>query len=116
MAQRAVARPFDERHLDHEPRAEPEQGFHVLRRDALAPMAGLAVGQIDERTSFHFEADHAFHDVAPAARRQSGAYLTRVVELPALVIADEERLERRPARLESADDELLAPVEFHFYP
>ena len=51
MAQQAVARPFHERHLGDDPRLDPPKRRHVLRCNALAPMARFAAWEVCKGTT-----------------------------------------------------------------
>src|SRR4051812_31249983 len=117
MAEQAVARPFDEGDFDNGGRLDPPERRHVLGADALAPVTSArAVRQIDERTGLRRLLRDRREQLPLHPRREPGTTLRGVPQILALVVADQEEIERRAVGFLAADDELLVLVELHLHP
>jgi len=79
-------------------------------------MAGLAAWEVRERALRLRERLQQREEVGPGMRRQPCPYLRGEHQLPAFVVANEQRLEAARNRLISADHELLPPVELYLDP
>ena len=116
MTKMPSRRPFDEADLRDGRRPHPLHFRHLFRCDAAAPARRLGVRQVDERTSVDVEWLQLGGDLAAQARREAGAHLAGEAQLPAVVIADEQRVDSAGTRTIAADDELLLLVEFQLEP
>jgi len=93
VAQRALPGPFDERDFDDDPRLDPAEFAHVLRRHAFAPVAGLGRGQIDEGTEVDLIGLDQPKHFGPVVWRESRAHAAGEVQVFAFVVAHDQRVE-----------------------
>src|SRR5690606_23563170 len=90
VTQKAVARPFHERHLDNDLGFHPPQSRHVFRRYALAPMASLATRKIDKRTRARSERRNHPGDLRSRVWREACTDFAGEVQLFPFVVPDQE--------------------------
>src|SRR6267378_3152594 len=116
VTQMVLPGPFDEFELPHELRFQPAAIDHLLRRQAGTPSSALRSAQIRERTGSDFEKLKPLRQILAQPRSESIASPCRVEQLPVLVVAEDERVERRATDRVPANDELLPPVDTHLQP
>src|ERR1700682_5167929 len=116
VPQMVLSGPFNEFELPHEHRFQPPAIDHFLRGQAGTPASGLRFGQIREWTSGDLERLKPLHQILAQTRSESVAGPSRVDQLPVLVVAEDERVERHATDRVPPDDELLPPVDPHLQP
>jgi hypothetical protein len=109
--------PLDEPDLRNELRPYPLHLAHLVGRDAAAaPMAALAVREIDEGTWPRMERLELLSEFPSHVRRHTRANLAGAAQLPPDVVADNQRVDRVIGRPIPADHKLLLSIESELEP
>src|SRR5437762_11159175 len=90
VTEAAVTRPLDERNLRDEVRCDPSQLRHLVGSNALAPVTGLRLRQIDERTGPGGERLQPLEDGGAQVRRKSVANLPGAEQAPAFAVSHQQ--------------------------
>ena len=111
-----LARPLQELDLGDEDRFQPPAILHLRRRQARTPSPALRFREIHERAILELQPAEFLEELLPDGRREAVAGACGVDQTVALVVTDNERVERlRPGRV-AADHEFLAAVDPHLLP
>src|SRR5262245_33414650 len=102
-----VLRPFDKLHLGDENRLEPSAVGHLRLRQPLPPAAAAGLGQVREWTIGDFERREFPEETVAHRWREAVARPRDVDQTLALVIAEDQRVERSCADRVAANHELL---------
>src|SRR6185436_3758907 len=97
-------------------RLQPTTVFHLCCRQARTPSAALRLREIHERAILDFQPAEFLEQLVPDDRRKSVSSACGVNQTVALVISEDERVERLCPNRVAANDELLPAVDTHFLP
>src|SRR5438552_2643406 len=116
MAQVIVGRPFPELELTDKMRLEPSAIFHLFGGEPLAPATASFLRQIRERAFLPLQSFEFTHEHFSDGWRESIPGTGNINKVRAVIVAEDQRIERRASDGVAADDEFLAFVYSHFGP
>src|SRR5437016_6190384 len=116
MTKMFIRRPFHEFKLPNQFRTNPAAVLHLFGRQAQTPAPGSLFRQVRKRTFPGCQFTETVVQLLSQYRGKSVAGSTRIKELCAFVISEDNRIEALGADRVAADDKLLPLVDPHLAP